>query len=290
MSDTSADRIKRGYLDEDFRLFHIRDKRDMEFEFHYHEFNKIIILISGSVTYMIEGKAYKLKPYDFVFVCKNDIHRVMVSASEPYERIVLWINSKFLERFSEDVNLLTCFELSSKHRNNLLRIDSEALKVTKPTIFLLEKTMREKEFGSKVLANSLFLQLMVYLNRLYIGSKVALTEQDIVYDSQILNIIDYINKNLYDELSLEGLSAKFFISKYYLMHKFKLQTGYTVHNYILQKRLMKASSLIKNGMPISEVYIKTGFGDYSNFIRTFKKEFGLSPKKYCKIMTELENS
>ncbi len=61
--------IKRGYLNENFQVFHIRDKSFMEFEYHYHDFQKVVIFISGNVTYLIEGKAYKLQPWD-VFVFK----------------------------------------------------------------------------------------------------------------------------------------------------------------------------------------------------------------------------
>ena len=53
---------KIGFLRENFRLFHLIDKRNLEFNLHYHDFNKIIIFISGNVTYHIEGKSYILKP------------------------------------------------------------------------------------------------------------------------------------------------------------------------------------------------------------------------------------
>jgi AraC-like DNA-binding protein/quercetin dioxygenase-like cupin family protein len=288
--EAAALEIKRGYLNENFKYFHLRDKKDMEFEFHYHDFNKIIIIISGTVTYLIEGKAYKLKPWDIIFVTSNDIHKVIVDACEPYERIVIWINSKFLVLHNNDCNLLSCFELSSKKRSNLIRLNLEALKGIKPTLFFLENVIKDKSFGSEVLRNAFLLQLMVYLNRLLLGSNMDILENDIDYDERIGNILDYINSNLHEELSVDNIALKFFISKYYLMHKFKAQTGYTVHNYVQQKRLIKAAILIKKGNQISSVYIQAGFGDYSNFERAFKKEFGLSPKKYYKVIMDLENS
>jgi AraC-like DNA-binding protein/quercetin dioxygenase-like cupin family protein len=290
LDETAALEIRRGYLNENFKYFHLRDKKDMEFEFHYHDFNKIIIFISGTVTYLIEGKAYKLKPWDIIFVTSNDIHKVIVDAYEPYERIVIWINSKFLELHNNDCNLLSCFELSSKKRRNLLRLNLETLKGIKPTLFFLENAIKDKGFGSEVLSNTFLLQLMVYLNRLFLGSNMDILENDIDYDERIGNILDYINSNLHEELSIDNIALKFYISKYYLMHKFKAQTGYTVHNYVQQKRLIKAAALIKKGNQISSVYLECGFGDYSNFERAFKREFGLSPKKYYKIITDLESS
>lgn len=292
ISESTSLKIKRGYLNGDFEYFHIKDKKNMEFEFHYHDFNKIIIFISGMVTYLIEGKAYKLKPWDLLFVSGNDVHKPIISPDEPYERIVIWINTKFLEMHNHDSNsnLLTCFQLSSKQKINLLRLDPESIKSIKYTLYQLEDAIKGVDFGSSILKNALFLQLMVYLNRLYLGRDISNGEKDVEYDARIVSILDYINENLSEDLSIDNISSKFYMNKYYLMHKFKSQTGYTMHNYIQQKRLILASSLIKKGNLITDVYMECGFGDYSSFVRAFKKHFHLSPKKYYKTIIELENS
>ena len=91
--------MKKGYLNSEFRLFHLTDRETKEVEYHYHDFNKITIFIKGKVNYMIEGKSYDLKPYDIVLVNHNDIHRLEVDNSVLYERI-----------FSvPQKNILTCF-------------------------------------------------------------------------------------------------------------------------------------------------------------------------------------
>jgi len=107
---------------------------------------------------------------------------------------------------------------------------------------------------------------------------------DFEYDDNINSILKYINENLNEDLSIESLSSGFYMSRYYLMHRFKEQTGYTVHSYILQKKLIMAHSLIKKGRPINEVSAECGFGDYSSFVRAFKKMFGLSPRNYYKSL------
>ena len=279
----SSSNIKRGYLKEDFRFFHLKDKKDMEFKLHYHDFNKIIVFISGNVSYLIEGKAYKLKPWDILFVSSNDLHKVIINNDEPYERIIIWVNSKFLEMHNKNnSNLLTCFQLSSKLKINLFRMKEHNISLIKHTLFSLESATKDKEFGNIVLKNSLFIQLMVYPNRLFMNNTNHIEKNDIEYDKQIEEIINYIKENLQKNLSIDTLSSKFFINKYYLMHKFKSQTGYTLHKYIQQKRLAFSKSLIIKGHKITEVYIKCGFGDYSSFIRAFKKAYGISPKDYYK--------
>lgn len=284
-------KLKRGYLNGDFEFFHIKDKKNIEFEFHYHEFNKIIIFISGDVTYLIEGKAYKLKPWDVLFINSNDIHKPVINPDSIYERIVIWVNSKFLNIHNKDnSDLSTCFELSSKQKSSLLRINPDDQKHIKSTLTALEEASKSLGFGNTILKNSLFLQLMVYLNRLILGTGINVVSSDIKYDQRIGDIISHINSCLADDLSVECISSRFYINKYYLMHSFKEQTGYTLHNYIQQKRLAKAASMIKSGMQAMDVCVECGFGDYSSFVRAFKKNFALSPKQYYKAVKELDEA
>lgn len=281
--------IKRGYLKEDFIFFHLKEKKQIEFEFHYHDFNKIVIFISGKVTYLIEGKAYELKPWDILFVSSNEVHKPLIDPEETYERIVIWINSKFLEKHNtEGNNLMSCFELASSQKCSLLRLSPELLISIKNTMSQLEAAYKDNEFGNYVLKNALFLQVMVYLNRLALKSEDNSRNSDIKYDENIDNILNYINTNLNSDLSLDKLSDKFYMSKYYLMHKFKKYTGYTIYNYVMQKRIIMANNLIKGGKPITEACFECGFGDYSSFLKAFKKIFGASPKQYYKALKELE--
>jgi AraC-like DNA-binding protein len=277
---------KRGYLHKDFALFHLKDKRNLEFEFHYHEFNKIIVFLSGKVVYYIEGKAYKLKPWDILLVNNHEIHKPMIDTSEFYERMAIWINAGFLQQHNDaQCNLLTCFEQASRQKFNLLRLSPETLPEMKQLLLAVEAAGRDSDFGAGVLKNALFLQFMVLLNRSFLGIENKTVHADIEYDETICRVLDYISENLREELSLETLSTVFFISKYYLMRKFKRQTGFTIHNYILQKRLLKANGLIKEGKPLAVACAECGFGDYSNFVRAFKQMFGLSPKQYNKLLS-----
>jgi len=272
---------KRGYLNRDFELFHIKDNKNLSFEFHYHDFNKIIVFISGKVTYLIEGKAYRLKPWDVLVVGSNEIHKPIIEPGEPYERIVIYINSDFLEKHSSpDCNLATCFDPTDDERFNLIRYEPSELITIRTILSHLEDACRSNEFGSRILKNSLFMQFIVHLNRRFLNARESLETSDIEFDESISDILSYINENLDKDLSIESISSRFFISKYYLMHKFKKQTGYSVHNYILQKRLIAAGELIRKGMPTMEASIECGFKDYSSFVRAFKKMFGNSPKKY----------
>lgn len=272
---------KLGYLNMDFQLFHLKDKKSQSFEFHYHDFNKIIIFLSGKVTYLIEGKAYNLKPWDILLVNNHDVHKPIIDSSETYERIIIWANSDFIEKHNyEGCDLSKCFKLAKEKSFNLVRLEERFQNNIKYIISSLEASIKSKEFGSKLLSNSLFIQLVIYLNRVHLGNLYLENDETIKYDKQIEKILKYINKNLKEDLSVEFLSEKFYISKYYLMHKFKQETGYTLHNYVLQKRLLLAKDLIKNGDAVTKVYMECGFKDYSSFFRAFKKMFDKSPKEF----------
>ncbi|ALB47363.1 MULTISPECIES: AraC family transcriptional regulator [Clostridium] len=272
---------KSGYLNNDFQLFHLKDKKNQEFEFHYHDFNKIIIFLSGKVTYLIEGKAYNLKPWDILLVNNHDVHKPIIDSSEIYERIIIWANSDFIENHNyENCDLSTCFRLANEKSFNLIRLNSKLQDNIKFIIDSLMTSFNSQDFGSKLLSNSLFIQLLVYLNRVHLNNMYINDEASLKYDKQIEKILKYINNNLSENLSTETLSQKFYISKYYLMHKFKKETGYTLHNYVNQKRLLMAKDLISSGEQITKVYLQCGFNDYTCFLRSFKNLFKKSPSEF----------
>jgi len=279
---------KSGYLNKDFQLFHLKDKKNQDFEFHYHDFNKIIIFLSGKVTYLIEGKAYYLKPWDILLVNNHDIHKPIIDSSETYERIVIWTNSDFIENHNyENCDLSTCFKLANEKSFNLIRLEAKFQNNIKFIIKSLQASLNSNDFGSKLLSNSFLVQLLVYLNRVHLGNMYIDEDEALKYDKQIEKVLKYINSNLCSDLSIEFLSQEFYISKYYLMHKFKKETGYTLHNYVMQKRLLMAKDLISNGEPITKTYIQCGFNDYSSFLRSFKSFFHRPPSSF--LINQKEN-
>ena len=281
---------KVGYLNDNFKIFHIRDKKDIKFEYHHHDFSKIVILIDGDLTYYIEGKAYILKPWDILFVNKNEIHKPVVNPNKYYERIVIWLNPDFMAKYAQgNNNLLKCFEVAIKNNYNLLRLNMKSIEIIKNLIQDIQNCNNSNEFGSEILKESLFVQLMVLMNRLFLNSDKNRDIEDIQYDKTIEGVLNYINSNLENDLSIDTIASEFFISKYYLMRKFKNQIGSSIHNYVVQKSLILARSLISDGLSMSSVCSRCGFNDYSSFVRAFKKVYGVSPSNYNPTIHNFEN-
>lgn len=274
----------RQYMEaSDFELFYYQDNKPPEVDFHNHDFYEIYLFLSGSVTYVIEGKSYRMRPRDILIINNKEFHKAFVESGIPYERIVIWLNPDYVKSLNTDkTDLLGVFDSSLINRYNLMRLDLEAMEYIYKIADKLGVACKSQSFGSDILKTSYIKELLVYINRIYQISNGKNLELDITYNEKVTKIIHYINQHLDEDLSLELISAKFYLSKYHLLREFKKNTGYTIHQYITQKRLIMAKELLKDCWQVSEVCSKCGFGDYSNFIRAFKREFGTSPKKYCK--------
>lgn len=283
MNDISQKKKEKqtGYLHQNFRLFHLKDKKNQEFEFHYHDFNKIIIFLSGNVTYLVEGKAYDLKPWDILLVNNHDIHKPVIDPNVTYERVVIWLQQDFIRAQKDrSCDLSQCFTTANEKRFNLIRLNHQLQADIQTILSQLESSLASSEFGHEALSQAYFLQFMVYLNRVFIPETCQPDNSISRYDRQIADILTYINLHLAEDLSNEALSEKFYVSKYYLMHKFKEHTGYTLHAYVQQKRLLHAKDLMIEGVPILKAASMCGFSDYSTFLRAFRKFYGISPKAF----------
>ncbi len=269
---------EKGYLKEQYKFFYLKDKMTGEMDYHYHSFNKIVIFMSGEASYVIEGRSYKLKPWDVVFVKHHTVHKPEVDLSQSYERVVIWISEEFLEKFADRFDLSECFEKAETEKSNILRINAQ----TRLSVSKICETLRHEQrvnlSGKELVCDCNIINLLVLLNRSFnddehIGYKT---------DPKIEAVMQYINENLSEELSVESLAEKCFMSRYHFMRRFKEISGYTVHNYVTLKRLSAAARMIGNGSSPTEAAHLCGFSDYSVFLRAFKKMFELSPNKFAK--------
>ncbi len=267
----------------DFELFYYKDTIPVEVDFHNHDFYEIYLFLSGKVTYVIEGKTYLLRPKDILIINNKELHKAFIDKGMTYERIVIWICPDYIKSLSSpNSDLLSAFDSTSINKINLLRPTAQLSDIIYNIVDNLGVAYNSTEYGSDLLKTTYLQELLVYLNRAFQLPLRKEAQISISYDDKINNILYYINENLNGDVSLDTLSAKFYISKYHLLREFKKNTGYTIHRYTQQKRLILAKELLKGNSNITEVCTQCGFGDYSNFIRSFRKEFGISPKKYSK--------
>lgn len=120
-----------------------------------------------------------------------------------------------------------------------------------------------------------------------VGSTPAAINTDL---EKVIPILQYIQANLTEPLTVEAIASHFFISKYHLCHIFKPATGFGVMDYVIHCRILRARELLRNGMQVQECGERVGFRNNEHFIRTFKKLTGTSPKKYAKKYLTTDNS
>ncbi len=272
---------KRGWLNENYRLFHLRDSRIVKLDYHYHEFDKLVFQLGGRVTYHIEGKSYPLQPMDVLLVSRNLIHLPVMEPGQVYERMVLWINRDFLARYGgEETDLAACFSLTAQRGVHLHRPRGEERERYRALFEHIEAASGGGGFGAQLLADTWVLQLMIALNRDILAAPDQAAEAVYRFDPKMEAVTRYIRGHLEEELSIDRLARTFFLSRYYLMHRFKEVYGCTVHQYIRQKRLQRAAEEIRRGVPVLKAAEEAGFGDYSVFLRAFRAAYGRSPREW----------
>ena len=149
---------KAGYLTSDFKMFHIRDTKKKEFDFHYHDFNKILIFIEGDVTYCIEGCSYQLMPYDIVFVKAGEVHRPVIN-SDIYERIIIYVSPDFIDSYTtKDYDLNRCFKKAQAESSKVLRMHSFHLSKLHDAMDALERSFQDSDYASSLHQQVLFLE------------------------------------------------------------------------------------------------------------------------------------
>ena len=269
-----------GYLLEDFRLFHLKDQIAKTYHFHHHDFLKIMILLSGNVTYVVEGRSYPLAPWDMVLVDRGQVHRPIVDNAHPYERILIYLSHAFLEKYSTDESPLTkCFETAQYRHSQVLRLSPDTLAPFKVLLQKLETNIRFKNdhFAAPLLAKALCLEFLIELNRVTLSPKAGfLTESTLDY--RIAGLLAYINSHLEEPMDMAFLSDLSGLSSYHMMRLFKQETGYTIGNYITEKRLIRARDLMSQGTCATQACYLSGFQNYSTFLRAYKKRYPGRPK------------
>ena len=264
-----ADCTKQGFLSENFRLFHLTSPSGVTTELHYHEFCKILFLLRGRGEYLIDGKLYRLLPGDIVLLKAGSVHRAMLSPEEPYERIILYVLPDYLQKLSgEASDLISLFSPSQVLRPREDRLSRLALR--------LEQDLQGEGFGKALLCRADFLKLCVYLGRALASSAVTAKPLS-PREPRVQQILGYLDDHITEDITIDQLANRFFLSKYHMMRLFRAETGISIHQYITQKRLLLARSYLASGMRATESCYRSGFGSYSSFTRACKKLLGTTP-------------
>lgn len=277
---TSKERInykKSGYLHSDYRLFHLKDTALRTFDFHYHDFHKILIFLGGNVSYIVEGRQYDLRPYDMLLIPAGEIHKPIVHGEASYERIILYLSPRFFEEnSSEGTNLFYCFETAKESASNLVRLKDSKTSSLPQVIRQLSANSLPTEQGNSQFGADLYqklkvLEYLILLNRTMLAEQVDFS-LSVSGHPTVLSIMEYINNHITEDLSIDRIADNLFLNRSYIMHLFKAETGYTIGQYITKKRLFLTTQYRNQGLSVTEACYKSGFRNYSAYYHASRQE------------------
>lgn len=127
---------------------------------------------------------------------------------------------------------------------------------------------------------------------MHIINQASLQTTSDYINASLQPLITYLNQHFTEDITLDFLQEKFFISKYHLCRTFHNSTGLTIHDYIRKKRLANVRALKAQGKSITEAAITSGFKDYSSFYRAYQKNTTSLQKRFgitCIIKDRISN-
>lgn len=264
------------YFDYDERSFDI----NMPFQ-HFHSFYEIFVLITPQASHLIEGIPYSIRSGDLVLLRPSVLHRSEYPKGAPGKRLVvsflyppsLWgMQETYQKLFEPFYAPLPIYRFPSRQQQ-----------------LINEKLNRIYSFQEEdpdlkpLMIHGMFVDFLYTLRQLapfniYINEPLKDEASRKIY-----SIANYIHNHYSEELTLDFLSKKFYISPYYLSHQFKKVTGYTLTQYIQMTRIKNVQYMLLNtNKKISQLAEECGFTSFSQFNRIFKKYCSQSPSEYRK--------
>ena len=280
---------KKGYLEGDYRLFYLKTLPEREIEPHYHDFHKVLLLLKGQIGYSIEGRSYPLLPGDVVLVGAGEIHNPVFQGKDAYERVILYLSPSYGSLFGEEAEGLLRFFEREERRAYLLRpqgnLQSALSRLTQELLSSWQEVWGGGEEApfARLYQRLKVTELMILLSQAA-GQEGRLEEMGVQSSPAVDDCIRYISSHLQEDLSVETIASALFLSKSYLMHRFKDQTGMTIGEFIREKRLFSARKALAEGASVTDACYLSGFKNYSSFYYAYKKKYGHAPREGMPLM------
>ena len=232
---------------------------------HMHDALEIYVLLEGDVSFMVEHNLYHLQPGDAIITKPNEIHNCVLNTPGVHKHLCFW--------FSPQSGVLVGDFLQHDFgKNNLV---SPAGKDKEILLSLYEKLHACEEKDGKRYEFSLLLQILDIF-----GKSLSRAVEPQQMPAELREILADINDNFLDIKGLDYFTQKYFVSQSTLNRLFRTYLRTTPGLYLEAKRLAHSRLLLKKGKSVLAACIESGFAEPSNYIRLFKKRFGITPGQY----------
>lgn len=241
---------------------------------HFHDFYEIYFLEEGGRNIIIESDIFSIEPGMFALKAPYVMHHSYGDLNVPFKRIVLYFRP----------NALTSKELRDAMENSTgtYRPDPSLQRTMEEILRqMLEEENENPVFKQESMQSLLNAMLVTFLRK-------AENKEESCNKHLIGEVMDFIHENYAENISLEGLAKKFYVSHYYLCREFKRMTNRTIVQYISVTRISNAQrKIMETDLSITEISNLTGFSNVTHFNRVFKKYAGISPSQYRKDYREI---
>lgn len=244
---------------------------DPEFkaELHTHDFCEILYVLSGNGIISMSGVVYPLKPGDLIVVNPGVPHCESSVSGSRLHLVFLAVEH---------------FQVDSLPENHLIREDMPPVTAGQDYRYKIESYFTDiiSESANHILLSTamnkcLASALLILILRLYHSRNERVAD----LKEECRRIKDYIDKNYTSPITLDSLSEQVYISKYYLSHIFKSQTGTSPIKYLINKRISEAAQLlVHTDLSIRDIALRVGYDDPVYFSQMFKKVMDESPAAY----------
>ena len=186
------------------------------------------------------------------------------------------ITSRFIQSVARETLAINPdqLELLSEFRTRDPQIEVIAM--------MLLAELKHENLGSRLYIESLENVLAVHLLRQYTATKPRLaTYEGGLPERQLLQVLDYINEHLNQDIKLADLAALLDMSQFHFSHMFKQSLGTAPYQYLLQQRVERAKQLLKQtDRAIVDIAFLCGFNSHSHLSKQFRQFTGMTPKAY----------
>ena len=249
-----------------------------EADYHWHKEIEIILVLKGQLNIKIGSDDYLLEEDDLIVINSNQVHSTTDQA-EDIILLVMQIDPSYYNEFQPQLSNVF-FEFKPFLEKGAAQQKFHQIRSFLAEI-MWELNEKDEAYQLKIkgIINSLVVYLLRNLNYETVDQEnVKLQEESL---ERLQRIINYIDNNYAQEISLRTIAERENLSYYYLSHFFKDKMGISFQKYLNEVRIKKAEPLLRNKeKTITDISYQVGFANPKSFYRVFKNKFDSTPGAY----------